>query len=94
MGITINELENVILSLSPSDCFDGPEMSAFKTMNTYCAKCDREVNARIEHCDETMRIRGREVPFNSEVAVCPNCGAAIADSRIEGRNFAAAYSAY
>lgn len=25
MGITMNELENVILSLTPSDCFDGPE---------------------------------------------------------------------
>lgn len=25
MGITVGELENVILSLTPSDCFDGPE---------------------------------------------------------------------
>lgn len=69
-------------------------MSAFKTLNTYCTECDREVNVRIEHCDDTMRIRGHEVPFDSEIAICPNCGAAIADSRIEGRNLAAAYSAY
>ncbi len=69
-------------------------MSENKTLNTYCVECDREVDARIEHRGESMRIRGQETPFESEVAVCPDCGAVIADSRVEGRNIAAAYSAY
>lgn len=65
-----------------------------KTLSTYCVECDREVDARIEHRDETMRIRGQETPYGGEVAVCPVCGAVIADSRVETRNLDAAYSAY
>ena len=65
-----------------------------KTLSTYCVECDREVDARIEHRDETMRIRGQETPYGGEVAVCPVCGSVVADSRVETRNLDAAYSAY
>lgn len=69
-------------------------MSAMNTLSTYCVECDREVDALIEHRDESMRIRGRETAYGAEVAVCPICGAVIADSRIEARNLDAAYAAY
>ena len=65
-----------------------------KTLSTYCVECDREVDARIEHRDETMHIRGQKVSYDAEVATCPVCGSVVADSRAEGRNLAAAYSAY
>ena len=69
-------------------------MSVMNRLSTYCVECDREVDARIDHRDETMRIRGHETTYEAEVAVCPACGAVIADSRIEEQNLAAAYSAY
>lgn len=69
-------------------------MSAMNTLSTYCVECDREVDALIEHRDESMRIRGRETAYGAEVAVCPICGAVIADSRVEARNLDAAYAAY
>lgn len=69
-------------------------MSAMNTLSTYCVECDQEVDARIVHRDESMRIRRRETAYGAEVATCPLCGAVIADSRVEARNLDAAYSAY
>lgn len=69
-------------------------MSSMNTLSTYCVECDREVDAPIEHRDESMRIRGRETAYVAEVAVCPICRAVIGDSRVEARNLDAAYAAY
>ena len=69
-------------------------MSVEKTINTYCPECDREVVAILEHRVETLSVKGEPTSYDAEVAVCPCCGGAIGDSRIEGENLRRAYSAY
>lgn len=70
-------------------------MSEMKsTFSTYCIECDQEVEARVERRTETMRIRKQDITYEATVAVCPVCGAVIADARIESENLAAAYAAY
>ena len=69
-------------------------MSEIKKFSTYCVECDNEVVATIEHRSMSMRIRGQETNYDAAVAICPSCGSVIADSRIEGKNLAAAYTAY
>ena len=69
-------------------------MNADKTLNTYCPECDREVDARLEHRTETLPVKGEPTSYDAEAAVCPCCGKAIGDSRIEEGNLRRAYSAY
>ena len=69
-------------------------MNAEKMLNTYCPECDREVDARLEHRIETLPVKGEPTSYDAEVAVCPCCGEAIGDSRVEEGNLRCAYSAY
>ena len=69
-------------------------MNAEKTLCTYCPECDREVDARLEQRVETLPIKGEPTSYDAEVAICPCCGEAIGDSRIEEGNLRRAYSAY
>lgn len=69
-------------------------MSEINVFSTYCVECDNEVVATIEHRSMSMRIRGQETAYEAEVAICPICSSVIADSRIEGKNLAAAYTTY
>lgn len=69
-------------------------MNAEKTLNTYCPECDCEVDARLEHRLETLPVKGELTSYDAEVAVCPFCGEAIGDSRVEEGNLRRAYSAY
>lgn len=69
-------------------------MSAVKTIDTYCPECDREVDARLEQRVEALPVKGELTSYDAEVAICPCCGEAIGDSRIEEGNLRRAYSAY
>lgn len=69
-------------------------MNAEKTLNTYCPECDCEVDARLERRTETLPVKGEPTSYDAEVAVCPCCGEAIGDSRVEEGNLRRAYSAY
>ena len=61
---------------------------------TYCIECDRPVDAAIEQRTEALTIRGEDVSYMAEVAVCPHCGSVIGDSRLEGGNLDRAYESY
>lgn len=65
-----------------------------KMLSTYCPECDREVDARFERRTETLPVKGEPTSYDAEVAVCPCCGEAIGDSRVEEGNLRRAYSAY
>ena len=65
-----------------------------KMLSTYCPECDREVDALLEHRAETLPVKGEPTSYDAEVAVCPCCGEAIGDSRVEEGNLRRAYSAY
>lgn len=69
-------------------------MSAAKTIETFCPECDCEVTASIELRAETLPVKGEPTSYDAEIAVCPCCGKAIGDSRIEEGNLRRAYSAY
>lgn len=69
-------------------------MNAEKMLSTYCPECDREVDARLECRTETLPVKGEPTSYDAEVAVCPCCGKAIGDSRVEEGNLRRAYSAY
>ena len=64
------------------------------TIETYCIECDKPVVANLVNRDEALFVKGEDVLYTATVAVCPNCGATIADSRIEGKNIDAAYAEY
>ena len=69
-------------------------MNAEKMLSTYCPECDREVDARLEYRTETLPVKGEPTSYYAEMAVCPCCGEAIGDSRVEEGNLRRAYSAY
>lgn len=69
-------------------------MSAVKTIKTFCPECDCEVVAPIELRVETLPVKGEQTPYDADIAICPYCGEAIGDSRIEEGNLRRAYSAY
>ena len=69
----------------------GQEM---KMLSTFCPECDREVDARLERRTETLPVKGEPTSYDAEAAVCPCCGEAIGDSRVEEGNLRRAYSAY
>lgn len=67
---------------------------AMDKIDTYCVECDRDVTAAIVRRPETLKVRGELVEYDGRVAVCPLCGAVIADSRVEEGNLERAYDAY
>lgn len=64
------------------------------TFETYCIECDESVTAHLVNRSETLPVKGEDVAYTATVAVCPHCGEAIADARVEGGNIDAAYAAY
>ena len=65
-----------------------------KTLDTYCPSCDRPVIAALVERDETLRVKGEPTQYRATIAVCPICGQAIGDSRVESGNLRAAYAVY
>lgn len=63
-------------------------------VETFCPECDTNVRASLHEQPATLRVRGEEVDFMETVALCPNCGSEIGDSRIEGGNLDRAYAIY
>ncbi len=63
-------------------------------IDTYCPECDESVRAEIVERAGTLPVKGEPVEYQSHVAVCPNCGAEIGDSRVEQENFDAAFGIY
>lgn len=65
-----------------------------KFLSTYCPSCDTPVEARLVEREETLRVKGRPTSYVGTAAICPLCGEAIGDSRVEDGNLRAAYAAY
>ena len=63
-------------------------------MNTYCPECDKEVSACLHSQLSSLYVRGELVTYSETVAICPECGTAIGDSRIEDANLEGAYAVY
>lgn len=63
-------------------------------LDTYCPECDGEVRACLRTQPASLSVRGEDVSYAETVAVCPTCGCAIGDSRIEGANLERAYGQY
>lgn len=63
-------------------------------VDTYCPKCDAEVRAHLRSQQAMLSVRGENVTYNETIAICPTCGSAIGDSRIEGANLEHAYGIY
>ena len=64
------------------------------TFETYCPICDLEVTAFLERREGALRIRGELTTYDEKVAICPNCGEVIGDSRLESENLERAYATY
>ncbi len=60
----------------------------------YCPECDAEVLPRYREQPAHLAVRGEDTAYSEEIAVCPQCGHAIGDARIEGANLERAYDAY
>lgn len=69
-------------------------MTERRTLSTYCPECDRVVEARVERRRETLPVKGEPTSYDAEVAICPRCGRAIGDSKVEEGNLRRAYSVY
>ena len=65
-----------------------------KYVDTYCPECDVEVHALLHNQPATLSVRGEAISFSETIAVCPVCGEAIGDARIEGANLERAYDVY
>lgn len=65
-----------------------------KVVSTYCPNCDRGVVAPLVRSTRTLPVKGRPTEFESVDAICPECGEAIGDSRVEDGNLKRAYAAY
>ena len=64
------------------------------TIDTFCPECWKPVCAQVQEKAEKLFVKGIEVETVSQVAVCPLCGAAIGDSRLEDGNLQRAYDEY
>ena len=62
--------------------------------DTYCPECDAEVHANLRAQQAVLAVRGEAINYSENVAICPVCGTAIGDARIESANLDRAYSAY
>lgn len=69
-------------------------MISVECIDTYCPSCDMEVHAPISARPGRISIRGEDTEFDERVAICPDCGEAIGDSRVEDGNLERAYEAY
>ena len=67
-------------------------MSEF--MNIFCPACDTEVDAVLRTQSATLLVRGEHIPYEETLAICPLCGEAIGDARVEGKNLERAYAVY
>lgn len=65
-----------------------------EVLSTYCPSCDKPVEARLVEREETLLVKGMRTSRVGTVALCPTCGEAIGDSRVEDGNLRAAYAAY
>lgn len=63
-------------------------------VDTYCPECDKEVHASLHNQLTSLSVRGELVTYSETVAICPDCGSAIGDARIEGANLERAYAIY
>lgn len=63
-------------------------------MNTYCPECDMEIQAILRERPATLAVRGEQVDYSELMAVCPKCGNAVGDARVEGENLERAYAVY
>lgn len=63
-------------------------------LDTFCPVCDMGVRATLCEQPTTLRVRGEEIDFTETVALCPQCGMEIGDSRIEDGNLEQAYAIY
>jgi len=64
------------------------------SIGTFCPWCDTEVRANIAEKPSALRVRGEDVSYAASIAICPNCGEAIGDSRLEQANLERAYDVY
>lgn len=65
-----------------------------KTVRVFCDECFEEVDAAVLAVDETVSMRGVNVPVRNEYPVCPQCGARIAANAFMDKNLAALYDQY
>lgn len=64
------------------------------TIDTYCPYCDIPVAASLTSNKATLKVLGKDVSYLETLALCPFCGEAIGDTRIEDLNLKRAYKAY
>lgn len=63
-------------------------------IDTFCPYCDIEVTAELVQEKETLPVLGKPVEYIATLAICPKCGNAIGDARVEGKNLERAYDKY
>jgi YgiT-type zinc finger domain-containing protein len=61
---------------------------------TFCPKCMKDVDVRIEDRRETLPVLGEEIEVPAEVAVCTVCGNEVWSDELEDATLARAFAEY
>lgn len=60
----------------------------------FCPECEHKSTRRVEHREETHRVRGETIVVAADVAVCNHCNRVVADLDLDSQTIGSIYDEY